>query len=264
MALSAARAGDFLGAELAAGAGPVLGHAELLRLTQLPPAAAEEAVAARARDGALADLGAGAWLVPGRAAELRAAIEKTLARYHAVHPNVWGMEPGNVCRQLSLPAGSFAKLKAHLAEGGRMVVRHGYLALADWQPAISPQQLELRAKLLARLERAGTDAPARGDLAKEFGASESDMRLVLRLLTEEGLVSVFGTNIILTSVVEDCRSRLVGLFANRRVASLTEFRKVTGLSRNTAVAVLESFDARGLTRRVEGGRELFRPEEAGE
>jgi selenocysteine-specific elongation factor len=143
-----------------------------------------------------------------------------------------------------------------------MAVLHGYLALADWQPAISPQQLELRARLLARLERAGADAPARGDLAREFGASDPDMRLVLRLLNEEGLVSAFGTSIILASAVEDCRERLLELFAEGPVVSLPEFRKATGLSRNMAVAVLESFDARGLTRRVEGGRELAAPEEA--
>jgi selenocysteine-specific elongation factor len=255
-ALRAVEAGDLLLAELLAGPGAVAERAEILRLTQLPPAEAEAATAGLTGSGGLEDLGGGGWLVTARAPGLAAQMVGILGRYHQGSPNAWGMEPANVCRQLGLPAASFGKLKTHLVADGKAVMLHGFLALADWQPAISPKQMQLREDLLARLEKDGTDAPARGDLVTEMGVAESDMRVVLRLLAEERLVSVFGNNIMLSSVLDGCRRRLVELFEGAEVVGLPAFRKETGLSRNLAVAVLEQFDSEGLTRRVAGGRVL--------
>jgi selenocysteine-specific elongation factor len=263
-ARDAAISGDYLLSELLAGPGAVLDRAELLRLTQLPLPEAEKAVAVAADSGDVEDLGAGGWLVSARASGLAAEIAGALSRYHAKNKYAWGMEPGNVCRQIGLPAGCFEKLKRHLTANGDVVMRHGYLARADWEPALSAQQMQLRGKLLARLESAGSNAPARGDLVAEMAVSESDMRLVLRLLAEEGLASVFKSNIILTSVVDQCREKLLELFGKAEVVGISEFRGAAGLSRNLAVAILESFDAEKLTRRCEGGRKLMASEGSGD
>jgi selenocysteine-specific elongation factor len=259
-ALAATRAGDLVGAELFAGPEAVAERAELLRLTQMAGADAEAAVAAKAASGELVDLGAGAWLVAARAGELAEVAEKAVARYHQSSPYVWGMEPAHVCRQLGLGGGAFERLTPFLTAGGRLAVKHGRLALAGWQPAITARQIQLREALLARLERAGVNAPARGDLVTELGATEPDMRVVLKLLVGEGLATVLGANIILSSVLAGCREKLLELFRNSETVGLPAFRAATGLSRNLAVAVLEAFDSQGLTRRAGDGRVLVRRE----
>jgi selenocysteine-specific elongation factor len=260
-ALAAARAGDLLGAEMLAGPGAILDRAEVLRLTQMTGADADAAAAAKAASGELVDLGAGGWLVSARAGELAIAAEKAVVRYHQASPYVWGMEPVHVCRLLGLGGGSFERLVPFLTVGGRLAIRHGRLALADWQPAITARQIQLRETMLARLERSGVNAPARGDLVKDLGAAEPDMRVVLNLLVGEGLVNLLGSHIISASVLVDCRGKLRELFRDTETVGLPAFRKVTGLSRNLAVAMLEAFDSEGLTRRDGDGRVLVRREE---
>jgi selenocysteine-specific elongation factor len=257
-ARQAVGAGDFLASELLAGPRAALERDELVRLTQMPGSAAEPLIATKERSGELLALGAGGWLVRARLPEALSAAKKALERDHAEHKQAWGLEPGRFCALFGLPAGSFPKLAELLAAGGEVAVRHGRLALAGWQPAISAAQLRLREAVLERLTAAGVNGPARGDLLKELGAAEPDLRLVLRLLAEEKLVAVLGSNLMLRSAVEDCRRKLLGLFGQSRVVELPAFRKVTGLSRNLAVAVLEAFDSEGLTRRVETGRVLAR------
>ena len=157
---------------------------------------------------------------------------------------------------LGLEPGCFPKLAEALSAGGEFAVRHGRLALASWQPVISGAQSQLREKLLARLAAAGANAPARGDLLKELGCTEGELRQVVKLLVEECLVSVLGSHLILRSVVENCRGKLLELFKGSPTLEIGAFRKATGLSRNLAVAVLEHFDSQGLTRRSDEGRVL--------
>ncbi|HOX08233.1 MAG TPA: selenocysteine-specific translation elongation factor [Planctomycetota bacterium] len=255
-----AEAGDLLGAELLAGPRAVLRREELVRLTQMPPAAAEPLIAAKEQSGELANLGGGGWLLRARLAEVLETARKALARDHAEHKYAWGMEPTRFCGLFGLPGSCFPRLAELLAAGGQVAVRNGRMALAGWAPAISAAQMRLREAVLERLTAAGVNAPARGDLLKELRAGEPDLRLVLRLLVEEGLVAVLGSNLALRSVVDDCRKKLLELLARSPVVDLPAFRKATGLSRNLAVSVLEHFDGEGLTRRVDAGRVLARPE----
>jgi len=262
-ALRAAREGDFFGSELLAGPDAVRREADLLRLTQLPPSAAAALLTAKEQRGELIRLGTGGWLVRSRLDEVRALVRKTLTREHAAHRRAWGMEAKQVCALFNLEAGSFGRLAEELSAGGEIAVRHGRLALADWRPALEERLLGLREALLVRIRAAGVNAPARGDLQRELNAGEADLRLVLRLLVEEGEIAVLGSNLVPRSLVEEWREALLALFAERAIVDLPAFRRATGLSRNLAVAVLEHFDGAGLTRRVAEGRVLARAEAAG-
>jgi predicted transcriptional regulator of viral defense system len=82
------------------------------------------------------------------------------------------------------------------------------------------------------------------------------MNLLLRLLKEEGRLTILRKHLLSTAVFERCRQQLIELLSEHPVIEVTAFREATGMSRRVAVEVLELFDAQGLTRRVENGRVL--------
>ncbi len=250
--------GDRLGAALASGPSAVLETADLIPLTGAAGEDARAVLAERAAAGDLVDLGGDGWLVGARVAEAAEVARKALARYHAENKYAIGMAPAHVCRLFGLGEKSFAKLAKALSADGGMVLRHGKLALADFAPALSAKQSALREAVLERVTAAGAAAVARGTLVKDLEARESDMKLVLRLLGEEGEVSLLGNQLMRTQAFEECRAKLLGLFEEREIVDLGDFRKLVGASRNLAVAILEQFDAEGLTRREGKGRALVR------
>ncbi len=255
-ALAAVQRGDVLEAELLAGPSAITTRAEALRLTQCEGASAQESLNRAIGNNVMTDLGGDGLLVAARADELAGRFARILKHYHDAHPYQWGMAPDLVCRELGLAPACFKKLSLALVRDGCMHVRHGRLSLADFEPPLSGQQIKWREQILERVMQAGIKAPARGDLMKEFGIPAKEMRLLLRLLAEENLVMQVGNNLISMQVMDECREKVVELFQAKDMIELSDFRRVTGVGRNLAVALLEEFDNQGLTRRVAGGRVL--------
>ncbi|MBN1257697.1 MAG: SelB C-terminal domain-containing protein, partial [Planctomycetes bacterium] len=145
-----------------------------------------------------------------------------------------------------------------LSEGGGMVLRHGRVTLESFQPALSARQIELRETIIQQVLAGGINPPARGSLKDELNIPEKEMKVLLKLLKEEGLLVQMGPNLLAKEIYDDCRQKLIDLCQENDTVMLSEFRKATGASRNLSVAILESFDQAGLTRRVEDGRQLAR------
>ncbi|MCY3020907.1 MAG: selenocysteine-specific translation elongation factor [Planctomycetota bacterium] len=257
-AAAAVRQGDLLGSELLAGPHAVLPAAEILRLTQLPEALAAEAVAGKEKSGELLNLGGGAWLVPARRAELAQTVQPVVAHYHQHNKYAWGLAPIHVCNLLELDVQSFPKLAEALCADGTLAVKHGRLALPDFQPAISAGQVKMREELLARITAAGINAPARGDLVTALKMTEPEMKLMIQLLVEDGSIKVLDKNLLSYEVYARCRQKIVELFAQSPVVDITTFRSSVGASRNLAFAMMDAFAGEGLTKRVEKGHVLVK------
>jgi selenocysteine-specific elongation factor len=258
-ALDAANRGDYFACEYLAGPQAVFSRGELLRLTQMIPSAAERALKDKTLSGEIADLGGGSFMVREKARAIAASLKKELARYHRGNPYAWGMEPSHACRIAGVDQRAFAKLADLICADGDMAVRHGRLALAEFRPALSAQQMQLKERVKEMVDRAGLSAAARGNILEELCVGEADMKLITRILADEGSVKVVGTHLMQLSLFEECRRKLVDLFATKAVVTIPEFRAVTGVSRNLAVAILEVFDAEGFTHRVSEGRVLVKP-----
>ncbi len=250
----AAEAGDVWTSELLAGPDPVLAADTLRQLTRCPPSLAEERVRAAEADGTLTRLGSQTWLVTARRGELEDRAEKLVARYHAHHPYAWGMDATAAARAFDVRADAFQALARVLTDGDALRLRHGRLALATFEPQLTARQMRWREAILERVKAGRIDAPARGDLMEALGIPEKEMRLLQRLLIEEGAVIFLEPNLVAADVLCDCRQQLEALLASQPVVGIKDFRQATGASRNLAVALLERFDSEGLTRRVEGGR----------
>ena len=251
--------GDLLGAALAASFDSVLGRSDLIRLTQSTADAAQAAIERKQQQGMLVALGEG-WLVRVRLGDLAARIEMALVAHHRANPHAWGMTAAHAAKILGIGPKDFDRFAEELSRfGDRIVVQHGCLALRGHRPALSEQQLRAKDELARRVKAAGVHPPARGDLAAALPLSQSEMNLLVRLLCDEGAVTVLRTHVVATEVLDRCRERLLALFFERPVVDVNAFRAATGVSRRVAVEMLEAFDARSLTRRVDDGRVLIRP-----
>ena len=247
---------DVFLSELEAGPSAVLLDQDVLRQTQHVGEPARERVCAAEAAGQIADLGDGAWLVLSRLDEPLARLEAGLHQYHAENPYTWGMSPVHVCELLGISTKNFQRLAKHLGARGSVAVKHGRLALAAFQPPISAHLMSLRDQILVRIQRDGINAPARGNLMKELSIPEADMKILEKLLLEDGTVFYLDGNFMLRSVYEQCRQTVLELFRTRGTVDLGAFRDAIQSNRKMAVAMLDAFDLEGLTRRVGDGRVL--------
>jgi selenocysteine-specific elongation factor len=253
-----AMGGDFFAASLLAAPAAMIPAAEAARLTQRTGEAAREAVAAAVERGIIADLGSGEYLVRGRIDEVAQRLHKGLERFHRENPAAPGMLPAQVCELAGIGARSFDGLAPLLVSHGSMALRHGRLAMATFTPAISERLAAVRQRVLQAIARAGVNAPARGNLIKELGIAEADLKAVEKSLVAEGAVCVLDGNLMACSVYQASRATMLSLFAGREVLPMPVFRDAVGANRKMAVAMLDAFDAEGLTRRVGDGRVLVR------
>ena len=250
--------GDCLAAELLVGRSGIVEEGVLRRYSRLTTDAAEQWIEAKERQGEIINLGGDGWLVARRRREVNETVKAVLKRYHDRNLYAWGMEPAHVCRLLGLDRGSAATCAALVSEDPGVVLRNGRLAISSFSPRISEKQMQLREQIVARVKADGVKPPARGDLMNELGIEEQDMRLLTRLLAEEGTVKVIRTNLLLRSLFDEFREKLLDLFKSHEVVDIESFRNATGVSRKIAQAVLETFDSEGVTRRVDNGRVLIR------
>ncbi len=241
---------DYFLCELLAGPNASIQTRELRRLTQHGDSEALRLIEEKQKAGLIEDLGAGGWLLTARVQEITFFIKKHLQRYHKNNQYTWGMEPGYVCKLLELEAGNFKKLFRFLGADKEMVIKHGRLALKDFQPAMDDRLIQLRESTLDRLHQASPNWVARNNLVEEMNHSKSDFKTVSRLLQEEGLILLMGKNFLLSNVFHQCRETLLKLFEKSKEVDVAMFREATGLSRNASIAILEAFDSEGTTKRV--------------
>jgi selenocysteine-specific elongation factor len=256
LSAESAQAGDYLLAELLACPEPIASQADAIRLTQRSGDAARRVIADAVSAKKLADLD-GAYLVQARLGELVATLTPILTRYHQQNPYSWGMTPNHVCEALGLEAKSFPRLSPLLVGNG-FVVKHGRLALTSFKPAVSERLMGLRDQILKQIQEAGVHGPARGDLMKTLQIVEADMKILGKLLVEDGTVVVLDGNFVLRSVFDEARKTLLRLFESAELVDLSAFRDAIGGTRKVAVAMLDAFDVEGMTRRVPDGRMLVK------
>ncbi|MHC4883578.1 MAG: selenocysteine-specific translation elongation factor [Planctomycetota bacterium] len=255
-AREAVQQGNSLAADLLAGPSALLSEEELLCLTQREGVGARALIDTAVSAGTIVDLKGGDWLVSMRTGEVCARLQGELERYHQAHPYVWGMERDQAARLLGIQPGSLRECLRQVTQAGRMGMQHDRLALNDFEPSLSAKQMAQREALLAAVAEGGIAAPAVGNLKKSLGLSDAEMKLLIRLLVEEGEVIRIGPHLVDAAVLTTCREALSQLFTAQIEVELGDFRTATGASRNVAVALLEFFDREGLTRRVDSGRIL--------
>lgn len=201
---------------------------------------------------------AGGMLVSGDVAQRwKTTLLATLARYHQQHADEPG--PGRErLRRMALPTEPEALVLAvieAMRQAGELQSQQGWLSLPGYEAGFSPEQQARWDRVSALF---GDDPWWVRDLAAEVGEEEQEMRQLLRLGAQQGLI---------TPIVKDryYRNDRIVQFADlireldREKGSTVaaDFRDRLNVGRKLAIQILEYFDRIGFTRR-KGNTHLLR------
>ena len=171
-------------------------------------------------------------------------ITADLEQWHAAHP----LEPGAPRRSLhsgvaaALPDRSFDALVEHLVDAGRLAADGPTVRLASFTIALTPAQEAARDAVLSRLDSAGLEG-------LPFTELITGMDGLTQFLLNGGEVVRIADQVVRSTLLDDLRGQLAGFFETSERLTPGDFKTLTGLSRRTAIPLLEWLDANGVTRR---------------
>jgi selenocysteine-specific elongation factor len=220
-------------------------------------------------DAALAGLAAVSLDIGGHRHAVRAAafdaltqrIEATVRGWHHSAPQQAGLRVQNLATLLDVPRGDWlaAGIRA-LVSSGRLVQSAGLLHVPGHRARLPPADAAAFARVEACLAAAARP-PALRDLSRQLGMPGADLVALLERLARHGLlVQVSEHRYFLPSALAALArlaQSLAAMDADRRIDT-QRFRDASGVGRNTAIEVLEHFDAIGLTRRRDAVRRVVR------
>ncbi|MDB5992546.1 MAG: selB [Herbaspirillum sp.] len=237
-----------------------LRRSALIRLSQLP---AERLVLAD--DTCIIALRDDDALLISKAASdtLAARIVAALRDFHASMPDEIGPQIGRLKRIVDpeLDEALWRALVASLRETGALLQQGAWLHLPEHTVELRADEQALAGKLLASLEAGRYDPPWVRDLAREHGASETEVRDLLRKLAKRGQLSQIVKDLFYHPSCIVALAQLIATLAavgseenaavpTTRPVSAAAFRDATGLGRKRAIQLLEFFDRVGYTRRI--------------
>jgi len=229
--------------------------------------AVDAAALARAADRAaasreLARVDDHGWLARSRLDALVARARDLVRRHHEDAPLDRGMPLETLRARLAAGGGRLvAEEVLRVATGGsdakeRLAIEGNVVRMPSSGSAAGAEATARAAAVATALGEAGTAGATEHTLGEKTGAKPGDVRAALQKLARDGAATRLGELWFASRVVDEARRKLTEHFAGARSLTVVEFKARTGLARKQAVAMLEHFDALGLTRREGDARVL--------
>lgn len=192
------------------------------------------------------------WFAAVVAAAHRRALHDAVAAFHRDHPLASGANRkqlrGGVLLALS-ERDYLALLDAEVG-AGRLSADGGRVHAPGHTVALTPSQEQWRERALAHLAAGGLEGVA--DLREAVPDPAYDA--LLYLLRERGEAEPIGDRIWSGAALVGLVERVRAFFDTHASLDPAAFKELTGLSRRTAIPLLEWLDARGVTKRVGDAR----------
>jgi selenocysteine-specific elongation factor len=172
-----------------------------------------------------------------------------LSDWHATHP----LEPGAPRRSVhsgalaALTEKAFDALIAHQVKDGTIKTQGPRCQLATFTVELNAEQVNARESMLQDLLSAAYEGLLFSDLIR-------DQNPMLQLLIDAGLAVRVGERVLHTEMLDQLRAAVSTFFSTNNELSPSSFKEITGLSRRTAIPLLEWLDATGITRREGNAR----------
>jgi selenocysteine-specific elongation factor len=222
---------------------------------------------ARAADRAassrvVARVGDHGWLARSRLDALVVRARDLVRRHHEEAPLDRGMPLETLRARLAAGGGRLvAEEVLRVATGGndakdRLEIEGDVVRMPSSVSAAGAEATARAATLAKALVDAGIAGATEHTLGEKTGAKPTDLRAVLQKLARDGAATRLGELWFANGVLDEARRKLTEHFASARSLTVIEFKALTGLARKQAVAMLEHFDALGLTRREGDARVL--------
>lgn len=190
--------------------------------------------------------------------EVSQRIEARLALEHNESPLHAAVEHSRLSKYFPRIAPRlFAAILALLQSEGRVLIQPRGIALASWNPQLSPRQQELLQRIDAAFRGAGFQPPDSSQLAESLGERFETVSPLLEVATEQGtLVRITGDMIWHGESVEEAKILLSEALGDGQSLSISQIRELLGTTRKFAVPFCEYLDRLGFTCREGDGRTL--------
>ncbi len=179
-----------------------------------------------------------------------------LSEYHKKHPEDFGISPERIQKRFGLSQRVCALALKHLSRAGHVLYEKGNVALVDFHPHPSPEE----EKLLGEMEEMYFEGKLRSvsmdEIQKRFRLSKKKLNRMLTFLVERqkivlGKDGFFVHSKWLDEVILAIRE------SKKSDLSVSDFKRMTGLTRKYAIPLLELLDQMGVTRRIGPAREVI-------
>lgn len=138
---------------------------------------------------------------------------------------------------------------------GRWVAEAGRIRASDWEVALSAQEYALLTTMLSSLSLRGLDGREPQALAQAFPKRDRVALALLQYAEESGKIVLLSGGTVVTAAVFAAAVRSVrALFEAGGPFTVAQVRDALTISRKPAVALLETMDEQGLTRRIGDAR----------
>ena len=191
-------------------------------------------------------------------AETEENLLKILDKYHKENPLRAGMKKEEVRNRLLPRSDSLLanKLLEIICGGGKITENGQYIRKADFSVQYSPSQKKLFDALNERFLKENFETSSLDEIKAQY-AKEKDLKAVIEAMTENGNIVFLTPQIIMhEEAYEKAKKILTDFCTENGEISLPQFRDLIGTSRKYALALLEYFDRRGLTRKSGDARVL--------
>jgi len=186
---------------------------------------------------------------------LEGRLLEALRHYHEANPLALGAHRRELRRGRlgHLTDRVFDGLVDRLAETGAVVVKGPIVRLASFEIALSEAEAALSDRIVATLDAAGVGGIASQALHEAH--PEPETAALVHLLDKRGAaVSIPLVGWVAATALDDLAARLRAWFLEHDRLSPGDFKELTGLSRRTAIPLLEWLDKQKWTRRTGDAR----------
>lgn len=192
--------------------------------------------------------------------KLRGKADEILVLYHKQNPLKAGMSKEEFKSKL---VGKTVKQKLYdeiiaILQESAVGVGTTYVCLKGFEIKLDKRQQQVKDEMLKKLKDSMYQPPKPEELTKAYGKEQSTAKMVFGLLLEDGtLVKISEDIFLLQEYLEAAKEKLVDFLKANNEITAAEFRDIISTSRKYVVPLLEYFDNKKITKRVEDKRILL-------
>ncbi|MBN2332826.1 MAG: selenocysteine-specific translation elongation factor [Deltaproteobacteria bacterium] len=196
----------------------------------------------------------GRWFV-----QLKEKLENLVAAYHQQHPVKPGILKEELKSRMQLGQSLFTSIMQRSIKEQRLVLEQEIIRMPDHQVRLAADEQRLKEQLRQAFQQAGLQFPDFRELCAQFGASEAEMKTMVRMLEKEGeLIRVREGCYISRNHFEQLKSTVVRYFEQERELTTLQFKEMVGLTRKYIIPLIECLDVSKVTRREGDVRVLWK------
>lgn len=188
------------------------------------------------------------WFAPAMIERHRAALHAALQQYHQLQPLSLGANRKalRVGVLLALAERDYLALLDDEIQAGRIRAEAGRVREPDFEVTLSPTQEAWRRRVLDLVEKAGLEGADR--LAE--AAPDPNFEALLFLLRDRGELVILTDRVFSRKILDQLAARVREWFTHNPQLDPQAFKEMTGLTRRTAIPLLEWLDSQGVSRRM--------------